>query len=740
MDLTNFAATPQLDNVQRHPSLSSLSSTSGYASSGYGSNPTNHINNHRMTQAPKPSNTSNPSLQNFWINGGDSPSSHTPSGGVANDVAPWVEQQKQQQSKVGSLADANLGDLKKEKGVKKTDPKPNGQAGSGTTVTTNANANSGNNSSNSNQNANNSSNNNSNNNSSNNNSNSNNSNSNNNSNNNSSNNPNNSSNDDDDIDDDDLIPTAIVIKNIPFAIKKEQLLDVMTKLNLPLPYAFNYHFDNGVFRGLAFANFTSTNETSLVVNQLNGREIGGRKLRVEYKKMLPALERERIEREKREKRGQLEEQHRSSSNASLASLMSGTSTTAATKNLSVNGGTAGANQTERVLLNYPSGPNLSVSQTLPPDINFNDAEVLELYAQLVVFRDDVSKAIFELAFPPNLNLNQRKILTTLCTYLNLLELYDNGLVIIRRKPGQVVSLLNTNDQPTHSSSMMNLNQLNGPAPGASPTGTHVGATGQNSNLLGQTSTHPELLRSHSQSALHLPRLRQQQNTTPIQQFSQYLPNGNGSASGSGPETNVGGTSGSGSGSGSAHGTPAHGSSIPLYTPNMPPFGIYQQNPGPQLLSNPSMVQSSSAAAILRNNSNGSRPYGGDIRSTPPLSNSFIQPSGTDSPTPITLQPQPQLATGTGSASGSKAGSNPSTPLPTNDINSRFAPFGQHNQLPGSFTSLSGGGNKPGSRQSDDLTSKFSNITLANGYDNNNSNGPSAPVAAGNSSSGIWGPK
>ncbi|GME97225.1 unnamed protein product [[Candida] boidinii] len=124
------------------------------------------------------------------------------------------------------------------------------------------------------------------------------------------------------IDDDELIPTAIVIKNIPFAIKKEQLLDVMTKLHLPLPYAFNYHFDNGVFRGLAFANFNSTDETSMVVNILNGREIGGRKLRVEYKKMLPLVERERIEREKREKRGQLEEQHRSASSTSLASLYS----------------------------------------------------------------------------------------------------------------------------------------------------------------------------------------------------------------------------------------------------------------------------------------------------------------------------------------------------------------------------------------------------------------------------------
>ena len=110
--------------------------------------------------------------------------------------------------------------------------------------------------------------------------------------------------------DEELIPTAIVIKNIPFAVKKEQLVDLMTHMNLPLPYAFNYHFDNGVFRGLAFANFTSADETAAVIDHLNHFELQGRKLRVEYKKMLPLQERERIEREKREKRGQLEEQHR----------------------------------------------------------------------------------------------------------------------------------------------------------------------------------------------------------------------------------------------------------------------------------------------------------------------------------------------------------------------------------------------------------------------------------------------
>ena len=110
--------------------------------------------------------------------------------------------------------------------------------------------------------------------------------------------------------DDELIPTAIVIKNIPFAVKKEQLVQLMTEMGLPLPYAFNYHFDNGVFRGLAFANFTSADETASVILALNHFELQGRKLRVEYKKMLPLQERERIEREKRERRGQLEEQHR----------------------------------------------------------------------------------------------------------------------------------------------------------------------------------------------------------------------------------------------------------------------------------------------------------------------------------------------------------------------------------------------------------------------------------------------
>lgn len=266
-------------------------------------------------------------------------------------------------------------------------------------------------------------------------------------------------------DDDDLIPTAIVIKNIPFAIKKEQLLDSMTKLGLPLPYAFNYHFDNGVFRGLAFANFTSSDETSAVVNNLNGREIGGRKLRVEYKKMLPAQERERIEREKREKRGQLEEQHRngedlrSNSNVSLVSLLS--------QNLNVPSTNVASAPPpkDRAFMNYPI--NSSFGQ-IPADLNFNDIETLEIFSQFLLFKDDLQKG--ELAINlTNTTPSFRKTVSLLSQFLNLIEIYDQNFIMIKKKNvinnnnngnGNINNIRRTNNHtPTlqHVSSTSNLN-------------------------------------------------------------------------------------------------------------------------------------------------------------------------------------------------------------------------------------------------------------------------------------------
>ncbi|ORY66795.1 hypothetical protein BCR35DRAFT_308446 [Leucosporidium creatinivorum] len=101
---------------------------------------------------------------------------------------------------------------------------------------------------------------------------------------------------------DEVIPTAIVIKNIPFQVPKEQLLGVMEDLRLPPPFAFNYHFDNGQFRGLAFANFRAASDAALTVSALNGFDLQGRKLRTEFKKVLKEGEKERIERDKAIKR------------------------------------------------------------------------------------------------------------------------------------------------------------------------------------------------------------------------------------------------------------------------------------------------------------------------------------------------------------------------------------------------------------------------------------------------------
>lgn len=684
MDLRNLSSTPnQLDSVmQRRPSLSSLSSASGYASSNYGGNTTPQISKQRMSQARNFGNgnsNSSTNLQSAWLNQGQissasgQPLNQPLNQHVVNTVGPWVEQQQaQQQAGVASLS-----------GLDSKVIPPNLNNKNSSSINDNDNDNEVR------QNAAND----------------------------------NNDDDDDDIDDDDeLIPTAIVIKNIPFAIKKEQLLDVMTKLNLPLPYAFNYHFDNGVFRGLAFANFTLTDETSSVVGLLNGREIGGRKLRVEYKKMLPAQERERIEREKREKRGQLEEQHRSTSNASLASLLSAASTTAATKNLSVNG--TSNNQTERLFITFPSASGNLPSP--PSELNLNDPEILELYSQLILYRDDMAKSIFELAFPSSLGIAHRKILSILCSYLNLLELYDNGLIIIRRKQGQQPAhLTQQSSAPQHSSSMMNLNQLPGivsnPPNGVTPA------------------AHPELLRSQSQSALQMPRLRQQSSTPVQQNFPQYQqqPQGQQQSQLSHPQA-----SGSQSQAQPPHQSQSQQQSQrPLYSSNISqvqPYNMFQQPPAghgqSQQVATPTMG-SSSAAALLRSSNN--RSYV-DVRSTPPLSTTFSQPpqSGNESPTPQHYH--------FANSNSNNQISQPTTPLANTDINSRFAPFGQHAHLTGSFSSLhnstnnasSQGPPNPQASQTNEefadpevFANKFNSINLSGNYENSNM-----------SNSGIWGPK
>src|SRR5436190_2908835 len=90
-----------------------------------------------------------------------------------------------------------------------------------------------------------------------------------------------------------LIDTAIVIKNIPFAYPEEDFLTkLFPQLSLVSPYAFNYHRNKSdrAFHGLAFANFNAAHDAHAAVDVLNNFELGGRRLRVELKKKLPAEE------------------------------------------------------------------------------------------------------------------------------------------------------------------------------------------------------------------------------------------------------------------------------------------------------------------------------------------------------------------------------------------------------------------------------------------------------------------
>ncbi|KAI1826807.1 hypothetical protein F4861DRAFT_16159 [Xylaria intraflava] len=175
-----------------------------------------------------------------------------------------------------------------------------------------------------------------------------------------------------------LIPTAIVIKNIQFQCRKEILQGLMASMSLPQPYAFNYHFDKGVFRGLAFANFSNADDTALVIQKMNGLEVMGRKLRVEYKKMLPQDERDRIDREKREKRGQLEEQHRAPLPIHQQSALQA---------LGVS------------VKQQPSNSPLR-------DVDLNDPATLEFYTQLTIFKNDPTREVH--IFPADIMPEQRR--------------------------------------------------------------------------------------------------------------------------------------------------------------------------------------------------------------------------------------------------------------------------------------------------------------------------------------------
>ncbi|KAI8333200.1 hypothetical protein EDC96DRAFT_526152 [Choanephora cucurbitarum] len=215
---------------------------------------------------------------------------------------------------------------------------------------------------------------------------------------------------------DQIIPTAIVIKNIPFSVKKDALLAKLASMDVPTAYAFNYHFDNGVFRGLAFANYHTPEEAEVVVNTVNGLDLGGRKLRVEYKKMLPAAIDISAANEKKE---------RESFSSQPSSPMF----------------------TERRLLNNPDEDVLDL----------NDPNVLELYSYLLLFRGDANST--DVALPKTLSAKERRDAHLIADRLGLAH-FSEGFgadrqVIIQKRgftPAPIVRLQNKGSRASLRSS------------------------------------------------------------------------------------------------------------------------------------------------------------------------------------------------------------------------------------------------------------------------------------------------
>ncbi|KAF9928107.1 hypothetical protein FBU30_002643 [Linnemannia zychae] len=242
----------------------------------------------------------------------------------------------------------------------------------------------------------------------------------------------------------DTIPNAIVIKNIPFSVSRDALLANLDSLDIPKPYAFNYHFDNGVFRGLAFANYRTSEEADMVFQAVNGLDVSGRKLRVEYKKVMPAAEQEKRDQEKaaaaaaaqeaQQRReaefvaNQLLEQQQQERQRELLELRS--------REFERTRNRASATLLER----RDSGRSLldrdeSISNFNQLDLN--DGETLKLYDRLLMFRGDATKD--DMIFPENLSARQRRILHLIADKLSLHH-YTEGegslrrLVIVKTPP------------------------------------------------------------------------------------------------------------------------------------------------------------------------------------------------------------------------------------------------------------------------------------------------------------------
>jgi RNA recognition motif-containing protein len=232
-------------------------------------------------------------------------------------------------------------------------------------------------------------------------------------------------------------------------------------LSIPTPYAFNYHLDQqGSFRGLAFANFRQSADADAVVAALNGFDVQGRKLRVEYKKVLQAGEKERIEREKairRMRSMQLEKEHGGQPQYDDFGPVAAPPFTPQRT-------FSGSAYPPTQQYSPPGLPPIPVSQPYMPvspppvapptpsnmsdksssnELDLNDPSTLEIYSRILLFKDDRMRD--ELAFSRTLTPRQRRVVHLIAQKLGVYH-YSVGegeeryAVVTRIDPNRVCPL------------------------------------------------------------------------------------------------------------------------------------------------------------------------------------------------------------------------------------------------------------------------------------------------------------
>ena len=128
--------------------------------------------------------------------------------------------------------------------------------------------------------------------------------------------------------------------------------------------------------------------------------------------MLPAAERERIEREKRERRGQLEEQHRP---IAPTTLQTQTSASSLSQRMMANSPSPVSGRNMKMGTSFQSSS--SEQPLMGADVDMNDPQALSNYTKMLFFKEDHTRDL--LVFPPTLSPQERRIVHTLAHHMGL---------------------------------------------------------------------------------------------------------------------------------------------------------------------------------------------------------------------------------------------------------------------------------------------------------------------------------